>query len=146
MTLISRISQDIQVPEEQVAAVLNLLDQGATIPFIARYRKEKTGSLDEVAISRIRDRQQTLAALDARKAAILKSLSERDLLTPELEKTIQNAATLAALEDRYEKVPAPAQDKGNDGQRTGAGSFGRSTAGPVSGNKYQRGGRTVCES
>ncbi len=103
MTLISRISQDIQVPEEQVAAVLNLLDQGATIPFIARYRKEKTGSLDEVAISRIRDRQQTLAALDARKAAILKSLSERDLLTPELEKTIQNAATLAALEDRYEK-------------------------------------------
>jgi uncharacterized protein len=103
MTFISRISQDIQVPEKQVAAVLDLLDQGATIPFIARYRKEQTGSLDEVAVAQIRDRQQAMAALDARKTAILKSLSERDLLTPELEKAMQNAETLAALEDRYEK-------------------------------------------
>jgi uncharacterized protein len=103
MTLITRISQAIQVPAKQVAAVLALLDQGATIPFIARYRKEQTGSLDEVAITQIRDRQQALVALDARKTAILKSLSERDLLTPELEKAIQNAATLATLEDRYEK-------------------------------------------
>lgn len=105
MTLITRISQDIQVPAKQVAAVLDLLDQGATIPFIARYRKEQTGSLDEVAITRIRDRHQALAALDARKTAILKSLSERDLLTPELEKTILNAETLAALEDRFVKDP-----------------------------------------
>ena len=103
MTVITRISQDIQVPEKQVAAVLHLLDQGATIPFIARYRKEQTGSLDEVVITRIRDRQQAMAALDARKTAILKSLSERDLLTPELERAILTAETLAALEDRYEK-------------------------------------------
>ncbi|MCA1787821.1 MAG: RNA-binding transcriptional accessory protein, partial [Desulfobacteraceae bacterium] len=103
MTVITRISQDIQVPEKQVAAVLHLLDQGATIPFIARYRKEQTGSLDEVAITRIRDLQQTLAALDARKTAILKSLSERDLLTPDLERAIQGAATLTTLEDLYEK-------------------------------------------
>ncbi|MDZ7667381.1 MAG: Tex family protein [Desulfotignum sp.] len=103
MTVITRISQDIQVPEKQVAAVLHLLDQGATIPFIARYRKEQTGSIDEVAITRIRDLQQTLAALDARKTAILKSLSERDLLTPELERAIQGAATLTTLEDLYEK-------------------------------------------
>jgi uncharacterized protein len=103
MTLITRISQDIQVPEKQVAAVLDLLDQGATIPFIARYRKEQTGSLDEVAVARIRDLQQALSALDARKTAILKSLSERALLTPALEKAIQSAETLAALEDRYEK-------------------------------------------
>ncbi|MEX1299622.1 MAG: Tex family protein [Desulfotignum sp.] len=103
MTLITRISQAIQVPEKKVAAVLDLLDQGATIPFIARYRKEQTGSLDEVAVTQIRDRQQALVALDARKTAILKSLSERDLLTPELEKAMENAETLAALEDRYEK-------------------------------------------
>ncbi len=103
MTFITRISQDIQVPEKQVAAVLHLLDQGATIPFVARYRKEQTGSLDEVVITRIRDRQQVMAALDARKTAILKSLSERDLLTPALERAILNAETLAALEDRYEK-------------------------------------------
>ncbi|MDT8377424.1 MAG: Tex family protein [Desulfotignum sp.] len=103
MTHISHISQDIQVSEKQVAAVLDLLDQGATIPFIARYRKEQTGTLDEVAITQIRDRYQILAALEARKTAVLKSLNERNLLTPDLEKAIQGAATLAALEDRYEK-------------------------------------------
>lgn len=103
MTHITRISQEIQVPEKQVTAVLHLLDQGATIPFIARYRKEKTGSLDEVAVSQIRDRHQALAALDARKAAVLKSLTERDLLTPDLEQAVETADTLAGLEDLYEK-------------------------------------------
>ena len=103
MSGITFISQELQVPEKQVAAVLDLLEMGATIPFIARYRKEQTGSLDEVAISRIRDRHQALAALDARKTAILKSLAERDLLTPDLAQAVQGAATLASLEDTYEK-------------------------------------------
>ncbi len=103
MTPAIRISQDIQVPEKQVAAVLILLEQGATIPFIARYRKEQTGSLDEVAITLIRDRHQALTALEARKTAILKSLTERDLLTPDLAQAVQGAATLAGLEDLYEK-------------------------------------------
>jgi protein Tex len=103
MTSITLISQDTRLPEKQVAAVLTLLDQGATIPFIARYRKEQTGSLDEVAITLIRDRHQALAALDARKTAILKSLTERDLLTPDLAQAVQGAATLAGLEDLYEK-------------------------------------------
>jgi uncharacterized protein len=103
MTHISLISQDLQISEKQVAAVLSLLDQGATVPFIARYRKEQTGSLDEVAITGIRDRHQAMVALDARKTAITASLTERDLLTPDLDRAIHKAATLAGLEDLYEK-------------------------------------------
>ena len=78
------ISRDTGLKENQVAAVLDLLDQGATVPFIARYRKERTGSLDEVAISDIRDRAMALKALEARKQAIIKSLEERQLYTEEL--------------------------------------------------------------
>jgi len=87
----------------RVSAVVQLLDQGATIPFIARYRKEKTGSLDEVAIADIRDRIEQLNELDNRKESILKSLKERDLLTPSLLTDIQNAGSMTALEDYYEK-------------------------------------------
>jgi len=87
----------------QVSAVAQLLDQGCTIPFIARYRKEKTGSLDEVVIADIRDRIENLGALNHRKDAILKSLKERDLLTQELLTDIQKASSITVLEDLYEK-------------------------------------------
>ena len=69
MNIKMTISRDTGLKENQVAAVLDLLDQGATVPFIARYRKERTGSLDEVAISDIRDRATALKALEARKQA-----------------------------------------------------------------------------
>jgi len=103
MTLTQTISQELKLKEHQVSAVLELLDQGSTIPFIARYRKEKTGSLDEVAITSIRDRLEQLNALAARKEAILKSLRERDLLTDLLASDIRLASSLTDLEDRYEK-------------------------------------------
>ena len=97
------ISRDTGLKEKQVAAVLELLDQGATVPFIARYRKERTGSLDEVAISDIRDRAKTLNELEARKQAIIKSLEERQLYTRELGQLIENADSMTRLEDVYEK-------------------------------------------
>ena len=75
--------------------------KGATVPFISRYRKEATGSLDEVAVTAIRDRLAQLAELDKRREAILKSLAERELLTDELQGKIAAAATLAVLEDIY---------------------------------------------
>ena len=103
MHAITTISRETGVSEKQVTAVKELLDQGATIPFIARYRKEKTGSLDEVAITLIRDRCQALEELAARKQAILKSLIARELLTPGLEQAIQDAGTMAVVEDLYEK-------------------------------------------
>jgi len=95
------IARELGIAERQVRAVEELLAEGATVPFIARYRKEKTGSLDEVAISIARDRLAQLEELDKRRQAILKSLEERDLLTDELREAIEAAETMAALEDIY---------------------------------------------
>jgi len=95
------IAAELSLPAAGVHAVIGLLDQDATIPFIARYRKEMTGSLDEVAIASVRDRLAQLKELDARKAAIMKSLEERKLLTPELTAKVVGAPTLAILEDIY---------------------------------------------
>lgn len=97
------ISNALSISVAQVSEVALLLEQGSTIPFIARYRKEKTGSLDEVAITAIRDQLETLNALSDRQKAILKSLKERDLLTQTLLADIQSAASMTQLEDMYEK-------------------------------------------
>ncbi|MFH2091545.1 MAG: Tex family protein [Pseudomonadota bacterium] len=97
------ITREMGLRETQVSAVIELLDQGSTIPFIARYRKEKTGSLDEVAIAAIRDRSEQLKALADRKEAILKSLIERELLTDALRADILAASAMTSLEDLYEK-------------------------------------------
>jgi uncharacterized protein len=95
------IADELGIEQRQVRAVDELLAEGATVPFIARYRKERTGSLDEVAITSIRDRLAQLAELDKRREAILKSLEERELLTDELKAAIEAAETMAALEDIY---------------------------------------------
>jgi transcriptional accessory protein Tex/SPT6 len=97
----SLIAAELSLPAAGVNAVIGLLDQEATIPFIARYRKEATGNLDEVAITSVRDRLAQLKELDARKAAIMKSLEERNLLTSELTAKVVGATTLALLEDIY---------------------------------------------
>ena len=80
----SIIAQELNIRPQQTEAVIRLLDEDATVPFIARYRKEATGSLDEVAVTAIRDRLAALKELDKRREAILASLEERGLLTPEL--------------------------------------------------------------
>ena len=85
----------------QVQATVALLDDGATVPFIARYRKEATASLDEVVITSVRDRASQLRELGDRREAILASLEERGLLTEELRKAVEGAETMAALEDIY---------------------------------------------
>ncbi len=95
------ISRELDIRPAQVQAVARLLADDATVPFIARYRKEATGSLDEVAVIAIRDRLQELADLDKRKEAVIKSLTEQEKLTPELEKSVNKAETLAKLEDIY---------------------------------------------
>ena len=74
------VAQELSLQLKQVEAVAALLAEGGTVPFIARYRKEATGSLDEVAIAAIRDRMEQLAELDKRREAILASLEERNLL------------------------------------------------------------------
>ncbi len=99
---ILRISQELGLKIFQVAATAQLFAEGATVPFIARYRKEATGTLDEVQVTAVRDRLEQLAQLDERRASILASLKERNLLTPELEKAIAAAQTVTVLEDIYQ--------------------------------------------
>ncbi|MDP3468129.1 MAG: Tex family protein [Daejeonella sp.] len=96
-----KIADELSVTEKQVKVTVELLDEGGTVPFIARYRKEATGSLDEVQIAAIRDRKQQLEELDKRREAILKSMKELEKLTPELEKQIMEAETMTILEDIY---------------------------------------------
>jgi uncharacterized protein len=95
------ISAELNIATKQIDAVADLLGQGGTVPFIARYRKEATGSLDEVAITAIRDRLHQLEELDGRKAAVLKSLEANGHLTDELKEQVSAAPTLAVLEDLY---------------------------------------------
>ncbi|MCK5197942.1 MAG: RNA-binding transcriptional accessory protein, partial [Spirochaetales bacterium] len=96
-----RIGSELNINRRQVETVIGLLDEGSTIPFIARYRKEATGELDEVAILNIRDQLDGLQKFDSRVNAILKSMTEQDCLTIDLERKIRNASTLSALEDIY---------------------------------------------
>jgi len=95
------IAAELKVAEKQITATINLLDEGATVPFISRYRKEATGSLDEVEVAAIRDRVLQLRDLDKRREAILKSMTELGKLTPELEEQINQAETISLLEDIY---------------------------------------------
>ena len=98
---ITTIAAELGIRTQQVDATIRLLDEDATVPFIARYRKEATGSLDEVAITGIRDRIGQLRELDKRREAILKSLDERGLLTDELRAAVEAAPNMAVLEDVY---------------------------------------------
>jgi len=95
------IATELGIAQNRVQAVKSLLTEGATVPFIARYRKELTGSLDEVAITTVRDRLAQMAELDKRREAILKSLEERGLLTDELKTAVAGAQTMSILEDIY---------------------------------------------
>ena len=98
---ITQIANELGIREFQVLNTINLLKDGATVPFIARYRKEMTGSLDEVVIASIRDRYEQILELEKRREAIINSIKEQEKLTPELEKQILEAGTMSELEDIY---------------------------------------------
>ncbi|MCD6353524.1 MAG: RNA-binding transcriptional accessory protein [Proteobacteria bacterium] len=98
---ITAIAAELDLKLHQIMATAALLEEGATVPFISRYRKEVTGSLDEVAVTTIRDRMHQLEELEKRRESTLKSLEERELLTDELKKKIETADTLTTLEDIY---------------------------------------------
>lgn len=97
----STIAEELNLRVDQVAAAARLLDDGATVPFISRYRKEATGNLDEVAVTNVRDRLGQLRELDKRRAAVLHSIEEQGKLTEELKQKVLAAPTLAVLEDIY---------------------------------------------
>lgn len=101
MTQENIIAAELALQGKQVRSTLALLEEGATIPFIARYRKEVTDGLDEVQIAQIRDRSVQLKELEKRKEVVLKSITDQGKLTPELEALVRDADTMARLEDIY---------------------------------------------
>ncbi len=100
-TIGARIAQELNIRPEQVAAAVALLDEGATVPFIARYRKEVTGELDDTQLRTLEERLGYLRELEERRVAILKSIEEQGKLTPELQHEIATADTKTRLEDLY---------------------------------------------
>ncbi|QXP51392.1 Tex family protein [Cellulophaga sp. HaHa_2_1] len=101
MQLIPYLLKHTQLLEKNIANTVELLDQDCTVPFISRYRKEKTGDLDEVQIGEIVKYKELYEALEKRKLAIIKSVDEQEALTPELKKKFEDAADLTSLEDLY---------------------------------------------
>lgn len=97
----AQISKAMGLQAWQVFNTINLMDGGATIPFLARYRKEMTGGMDEVVLASVRDSYEALQELEKRRTFILGSMTELNVITPELEKEINAAATLTELEDIY---------------------------------------------
>jgi len=100
-TIVQRIAEELSVQETQVEAAIRLIDEDATVPFIARYRKEVTGGLDDTQLRTLEERLHYLRELDERREVILNSIREQEKLTPELEAAIQEADTKARLEDLY---------------------------------------------
>ena len=98
---ILQIANELGVRDFQVLNTITLLNEGATVPFISRYRKEMTGSLDEVQVAAIRERYEKIVELEKRREAIISSVKEQEKLTPELEKLFQQASTMSELEDLY---------------------------------------------
>jgi len=99
--LYDQIASEITARPAQVAAAVALLDEGATVPFISRYRKEVTGGLDDTQLRKLQERLYYLRELEERRDAVLKSIGEQEKLTPELEKQIRGASTKTELEDLY---------------------------------------------
>ena len=95
------VAKKLGLHEWQVENTIRLMDGGATIPFISRYRKEMTGSLDEVQLMHIKEEYDRLKELDARKEAVIKSIEEQEKMTPELRKRIDDSVTMSELEDIY---------------------------------------------
>jgi uncharacterized protein len=101
MTYATTLANQLAIKPQQVQAVIEMLDEGNTIPFIARYRKERTGSLDEDQLRKIETGVERLRAMDERRTTILKTIEEQGKLTPELTSKINAAQTLTELEDLY---------------------------------------------
>ncbi len=95
------LARELSLPGPSVAAVVQLLSEGATVPFIARYRKEATGSLDEVAIRTIEERGGYLRELEERRQAVRESIKEQGKLSPELDRRLGACTTKTELEDLY---------------------------------------------
>src|SRR6516165_6631790 len=119
LSIESRIAAELAVQPAQVAAAVALLDAGSTVPFIARYRKEATGALDDAQLRTLEERLGYLRELEQRRATILASIGEQGKLTPELERAIGEADTKARLEDLYLPYKPKRRTKGQIAREAG---------------------------
>ncbi len=101
MDIFKILQDELQIGYKQVEAAVRLIDEGNTIPFIARYRKEATGSLNDEVLRNLDERLRYLRNLEEKKNQVLSTIRDQEKLTPELEKQIQEAMTMVALEDLY---------------------------------------------
>ena len=118
-TLINDIVKKYQFLEKQVIAVLNLLEENNTVPFIARYRKEATGGLDEVQIKQISDEYQYVAHLQKRKEEVIHNIEQQGLLTDELKQDILQQTKLQRVEDLYRPFKQKKKTRATDAKRKG---------------------------
>jgi protein Tex len=118
-SIAKRIADELNVQEQQVSAAVGLLDEGATVPFISRYRKEVTGGLDDSQMRTLEERLRYLRELEERRAAILKSIGEQGKLTPELEHEVSIADTKNRLEDLYLPYKPKRRTKGQIAKEAG---------------------------
>lgn len=113
------IAAELNIRESRVTAAVSLLDEGMTIPFISRYRKEMTGSLDDTALRDLSDRLNYLRSLDKRRSEVISSITEQGKLTPELEEKINNAVLLAEVEDLYRPYKQKRKTRGSVAREKG---------------------------
>ena len=123
LSINNRIAEELGVRPQQVAAAVALLDEGSTVPFIARYRKEVTGSLDDTQLRTLEERLRYLRELDERRASILASIEEQGKLTPELTRDINLADTKTRLEDLYLPFKQKRRTKGQIALEAGLGEL-----------------------
>ena len=119
MDLIQQLSRELHLRQPQVEAAVRLLDEGNTIPFIARYRKEMTDSLDDAALRDLSDRLEYLRGLQKRREEVIRSITEQEKLTPELEAAILAAKTLAEVEDLYRPYKPKRRTRGSIAREKG---------------------------
>ncbi len=112
MDIIEYISKQVNISSKQVSATVKLLEEGSSIPFISRYRKENTGNLDEVQIADIKKQKEYFQEIESRKESILKSIKEQDKLTEELKKKILSSYNATEIEDIYLPYKTKRKTKG----------------------------------
>lgn len=117
--IFERISDDLKISAKQISTVAGFIDEGATIPFLARYRKEATGGLDEEQLRDVRDALEFQKTLASRKETILKSIKEQEKLTPELEAQIKACTDLTVLEDLYLPYKQKRKTRGDKAKEKG---------------------------
>src|SRR2546423_13104966 len=119
-----RIAEELGVREQQVAAAISLLDGGASVPFVARYRKEATGVLDDAQLRTLEERLRYLRELDERRAAILDSIGQQGKLDAAIGQAINSAASKARLEDLYLPYRPKRRAKAQNARQAGLGALG----------------------